>query len=57
MIKLLGLFLIGVGFAFRLNPLLVVVVGGITTGMLAGFSFNEVVAMIGRFFTDNRGWC
>lgn len=55
MIKLLGLFLIGVGFAFRLNPLLVVVVGGITTGMLAGFSFNEVVAMIGRFFTDNRG--
>jgi uncharacterized membrane protein len=55
MIKLLGLFLIGVGFACRLNPLLVVVVGGIATGLLAGFSFHEVITMIGQYFTDNRG--
>lgn len=55
MIKLLGLLLIGVGFACRLNPLLVVVVGGIATGLLAGFSFHEVVTMIGQYFTDNRG--
>lgn len=55
MIKLLGLLLVGIGFACRANPLLVVVAGGITTGVLAGFSFNEVVTMIGQFFTDNRG--
>jgi uncharacterized membrane protein len=55
MIKLFGLLIIGVGFAFRLNPLLVVVAGGITTGLLAGFSFNEVITMIGQYFTDNRG--
>jgi len=54
MLKLLGLLLIGAGFAFRLNPLLVVVVGGLLTGVLGGLSINEVVAMMGRFFTDNR---
>jgi uncharacterized membrane protein len=55
MIKLLGLLVVMVGFAFRANPLMAVVAGGLTTGLVAGFSFNEVVAMIGQFFTDNRG--
>lgn len=54
MIKLLGLVLVGVGFAFRLNPLPVVVVAGLVTGLLAGFSPQEVVTMIGQFFVDNR---
>eukprot|EP01035_Chromulina_nebulosa_P063534 gene63534-biopygen46393 len=55
MIKLLGLLLVGVGFAFRVNPLLVVSVAGLTTGLVAGFSPHEVVTMIGQFFVDNRG--
>lgn len=55
MIKLLGLVLVGVGFAFRVNPLLVVVAAGLLTGVLAGFSPHEVVTMIGQFFVDNRG--
>lgn len=54
MITLLGLFVVVIGFTLRANPLLVVVAGGLTTGVAAGFSFNEVVAMIGQFFTDNR---
>lgn len=54
MIKLLGLVLVAVGFAFRVNPLLVVVVAGLATGLLAGFSPHEVVTMIGQFFVDNR---
>lgn len=54
MIKLTGLLLVGLGFALRLNPLPVIMVAGITTGLLAGFSFMEVLAMIGRFFVDNR---
>ena len=54
MITLLGMLVVVVGFALRANPLLVVVAGGLTTGVAAGFSFNEVVAMIGQFFTDNR---
>ena len=55
MIKLLGLLLVGLGFAFRVNPLLVIVVAGVTTGLVAGFSPHEVVTMIGQFFVDNRG--
>lgn len=54
MIKLLGIVLIAVGFALRWNALLVVVMAGIATGFLAGFSWQEIVQMTGRFFVDNR---
>ncbi len=54
MLKLLGIALIAVGFALRWNALLVVVAAGIGTGLLAGFSFREVVALMGQFFVDNR---
>lgn len=55
MIKLTGLLFVGLGFALRLNPLPVIMVAGISTGLLAGFNFMEVLAMIGTFFVDNRG--
>lgn len=55
MIKLTGLLLVGLGFALRLNPLPVIMLAGITTGLLAGFNFMEVLAMIGSFFVDKRG--
>jgi len=54
MIKLLGILLVAVGFAFRVNTLLVVLVGGVATGLIAGFSFNELMAMIGQFFVEQR---
>jgi len=54
MIKLLGIALIAVGFAFRMNALLVVLAGGIATGMLAGFPPNELMALIGRLFVEQR---
>ncbi len=54
MIKLLGILLIAVGFAFRVNALLVVLAAGLVTGMLAGFSLNELMAMIGQFFVEQR---
>ncbi len=54
MSKLLGIVLIAVGFAFRWNALLVVLLAGIATGLLAGFSFREIVQLTGRFFVDNR---
>lgn len=55
MIKLLGIVLIAVGFAFRWNALLVVVLAGLATGLLAGFTWTEIVTMTGQFFVDNRG--
>jgi uncharacterized membrane protein len=54
MIKLLGIVLVAVGFAFRVNTLLVVLGAGVATGLLAGFSFNEIMAMIGQLFVDQR---
>ena len=55
MIKLVGIALVALGFALRLNTLLVVVVAAVVTGLVAGMSFHDVVRLIGQFFTDNRG--
>lgn len=51
---LLGIALVVIGFALRFNPLLVVVVAGIATGLLAGMSFLKVVAVVGHGFNANR---
>lgn len=54
MLILLGVAVIVVGFAIRLNPLLVVVLGALTSGWFAGLSPLEVVAAFGKAFNDNR---
>jgi len=54
MIKLLGIALIAVGFALRWNALLVVTLAGLTTGLVAGFSWSGIMQMTGQFFVDNR---
>lgn len=54
MIKLIGILVVALGFMFRLNTLLSVLAAGIITGLIAGFSFNEIMAMLGTFFIDNR---
>jgi len=53
-IKLAGLAVVALGFALRINALLVVVVAGIVTGLTAGLSLHEIVSLIGKFFVDNR---
>lgn len=54
MLTLLGVAVIVVGFAIRLNPLLVVVLAALTSGWFAGLSPLEVVAAFGKAFNDNR---
>jgi len=54
MLILLGVAVIVVGFAIRLNPLLVVVLAAMTSGWFAGLSPLEVVAAFGKSFNDNR---
>jgi uncharacterized membrane protein len=54
-IKLIGILLVAVGFGFRVNALVVVLAAGVVTGLAAGFSLREVVALIGKFFVENRG--
>jgi uncharacterized membrane protein len=54
MIKLAGILLFALGFVFRLNTLLTVLAAGVVTGLIAGFSFEEIMRMLGEFFIDNR---
>jgi len=54
MFTLLGVLVVVVGFAFRLNPLLVVLAAGLVTGVAGGLDFVHIVASIGKAFTANR---
>ncbi|HET9812791.1 MAG TPA: DUF969 family protein, partial [Sphingomicrobium sp.] len=51
---LLGIALVVLGFALRFNPLLVVAVAAIATGLLGGMDFPKVLATLGKGFNDNR---
>ncbi|MFI1384125.1 DUF969 domain-containing protein [Embleya sp. NPDC020886] len=55
MIVLLGVLLVIVGFATRRNPLLVVGVSGVATGLLGDLSPREVLAAFGNGFASSRG--
>lgn len=54
MIKLIGILLVAIGFGLRLNTLLVVMVAGVATGLVAGISFNDVMTQFGEVFINNR---
>lgn len=51
---LLGIALVIVGFALRFNPLLVVAVAAIATGLLSGMDLVAVIEGLGKGFNDNR---
>jgi uncharacterized membrane protein len=54
MIVLLGVLLVVVGFALRINPLLVVTVAGITSALLGGLSPLHVLEAFGTGFAQSR---
>ena len=53
-LPLLGIALGVIGFALRFNPLLVVAVSAIVTGLLGGLPFQKVLATLGHGFNENR---
>ncbi|MGA7203159.1 MAG: DUF969 domain-containing protein [Specibacter sp.] len=54
MLVLLGVLLVIVGFAIRLNPLLVVTISGIVTALLGGLSPVEILNAFGSGFSSSR---
>jgi uncharacterized membrane protein len=54
MLVLSGIAIVIIGFALRLNPLVVVSVAGIATGLAAGSSPTAVLETFGRAFAENR---
>ncbi len=53
-LPLAGILIVVLGFALRLNPMLVVTVAALATGLLAGMDLVEVISTFGRAFNDNR---
>lgn len=51
---LLGIALVVIGFALRFNPLLVVAVAAVVTGLLGHMPFMKVLATLGHGFNENR---
>jgi uncharacterized membrane protein len=51
---LLGIALVVLGFALRFNPLLVVAVSAVVTGLLAHMPFVKVLGVLGHGFNENR---
>ncbi|MFB7636758.1 DUF969 domain-containing protein [Streptomyces sp. NPDC056149] len=54
MIVLLGVLVVVIGFATKRNPLLVVAVAGILTGLLGGLTPTKVLAAFGEGFAGSR---
>lgn len=51
---LLGIAIVVLGFIARLNPVAVVVAAGLASGLLAGKSMGELLALVGISFVSNR---
>ena len=51
---LIGIALVVIGFALKLNPMLVVTASAIITGLIAGMDLHEVISTFGKAFNDNR---
>ena len=52
--SLIGIVIVVVGFVLRINPLLVVTVAGLATGIASGLGPLEVVAACGKAFITSR---
>lgn len=55
--ELVGILIIIVGFALRLDTIAVVVTAGITTGIVANMSIVEILNTLGEAFITNRTTC
>ena len=53
-LPLLGVVLLILGFAFRLNPMLVATAAVLASGMLGGMELRQVISEFGKAFNDNR---
>ena len=51
---LAGILIVVIGFALRLNPMLVVTVAALATGLLGGMNTVAIISAFGKAFNDNR---
>ena len=51
---LIGIALVVLGFALKFNPMLVVTVSAVASGLIAGMDWHEVISTFGKAFNDSR---
>lgn len=51
---LIGIGIITIGFMLRLNTLLVILIAGVVTGLIAHLQIIEILSILGSSFTQNR---
>ena len=54
MLVLIGIPIVIIGFVLKRNPLLVVAIAGMATGLASGSSLYQVVAALGKAFIESR---
>lgn len=52
--ELIGILLIIIGFALKLDVIAVVLCSGLITGLISGMSIVEILTILGKAFVDNR---
>lgn len=57
LLKLIGVLVIVVGFALKLNSLAIILAAGIITGLVSGLPFKEILEAFGAGFVGNRTMC
>lgn len=54
MIKLIGILIIVIGFALKLDSIGIVMISGIVTGLVGGMDITQILTTLGKTFVDNR---
>ncbi|MGL5649730.1 MAG: DUF969 domain-containing protein [Clostridium sp.] len=52
--KLIGIAIVILGFTFKVETLFTVLLAGVSTGLVAGMSINEILSVLGESFVANR---
>ncbi len=57
MIKLIGILIVVVGFALKVDAIAIVLGAGLVTGLVGGMSIVQILETIGQSFVANRSMC
>lgn len=52
--ELIGILIIIIGFALKLDVIAVILCSGLITGLISGMSIVEILSILGKAFVDNR---
>lgn len=57
MIKLIGVFVVVIGFAFNINPIATIILAAIVTALTGGIGIDGLLHTLGTAFISNRSMC